>query len=55
MQRPLLLVEDSDPDSEALLRVARKLPLSAPVVRSTTSSSGGRTRRLPSRCWCCWT
>lgn len=31
--RPLLLVEDSDPDAEALLRVARKLPLSAPVVR----------------------
>lgn len=32
-ERPLLLVEDSDPDAEALLRVARKLPLSAPVVR----------------------
>lgn len=31
--RPLLLVEDSDPDAEALMRVARKLPLSAPVVR----------------------
>lgn len=30
---PLLLVEDSDPDAEALMRVARKLPLSAPVVR----------------------
>jgi CheY-like chemotaxis protein len=33
MQRPLLLVEDTDSDAEALLRVARKLPLSAPVVR----------------------
>jgi CheY-like chemotaxis protein len=33
MQRPLLLVEDSDPDAEALLRAARKMPLSAPVVR----------------------
>lgn len=32
-KRPLLLVEDSDPDAEALLRMARKLPLSAPVVR----------------------
>ncbi|WP_257455033.1 response regulator [Archangium lipolyticum] len=32
-QRPLLLVEDSDPDAEALLRVARRMPLSAPVVR----------------------
>jgi len=32
-ERPLLLVEDSDPDAEAMLRVARKLPLSAPVVR----------------------
>lgn len=32
MERPLLLVEDSDPDAEALLRVARKLPLSVPVV-----------------------
>lgn len=31
--QPLLLVEDSDSDAEALLRVARKLPLSAPVVR----------------------
>lgn len=31
--RPLLLVEDSDSDAEALMRVARKLPLSAPVVR----------------------
>ncbi|OJT21847.1 hypothetical protein BO221_24060 [Archangium sp. Cb G35] len=33
MERPLLLVEDSDPDAEALVRVARKLPLSVPVVR----------------------
>ncbi|QRO02939.1 response regulator [Archangium violaceum] len=32
-QRPLLLVEDSDPDAEALLRVARRMPLFAPVVR----------------------
>ena len=32
-ERPLLLVEDSDPDAEALLRVARRMPLSAPVVR----------------------
>ncbi len=31
--RPLLLVEDSDSDAKALLRVARQLPLSAPVVR----------------------
>ncbi|HEY0095184.1 MAG TPA: response regulator, partial [Archangium sp.] len=33
MQRPLLLVEDSDADAEALLRVARRMPLSAPVAR----------------------
>jgi CheY-like chemotaxis protein len=32
-ERTLLLVEDSDPDAEALLRVARKLPLSVRVVR----------------------
>lgn len=32
-ERPLLLVEDSDPDAEALQRVARLLPLSPPVVR----------------------
>ncbi|RKG88879.1 response regulator [Corallococcus terminator] len=30
---PLLLVEDSDPDAEALLRIARRLPLPVPVVR----------------------
>ncbi|RKH33849.1 response regulator [Corallococcus llansteffanensis] len=30
---PLLLVEDSDPDAEALERIARRLPLPAPVVR----------------------
>lgn len=39
MERPLLLVEDSDPDAEALLRVARKLPLSAPVVRVADGES----------------
>jgi len=32
-KRPLLLVEDSDPDAEALQRLARRLPLSWPVVR----------------------
>ncbi|WP_309890080.1 hypothetical protein [Archangium sp.] len=32
-ERTLLLVEESDPDAEALLRVARKLPLSVRVVR----------------------
>jgi CheY-like chemotaxis protein len=31
--RPVLLVEDSDPDAEALQRLARKLPLSWPIVR----------------------
>ncbi|RYZ38748.1 MAG: response regulator [Myxococcaceae bacterium] len=30
---PLLLVEDSDPDAEALQRIARRLPLPVPVVR----------------------
>lgn len=30
---PLLLVEDTDADAEALLRVARRLPLRRPVVR----------------------
>ena len=35
LRRPLLLVEDSDPDAEALQRMARKLPLSWPVVRVT--------------------
>ena len=30
---PLLLVEDADADAEALLRVARRLPLRRPVVR----------------------
>jgi two-component system, chemotaxis family, response regulator Rcp1 len=30
---PLLLVEDSDPDAEALIRIARRLPLPAPVIR----------------------
>ena len=39
MQRPLLLVEDTDSDAEALLRVARKLPLSAPVVRMRDGES----------------
>ncbi|REG32861.1 response regulator receiver domain-containing protein [Archangium gephyra] len=39
MERPLLLVEDSDPDAEALLRIARKLPLSAPVVRVADGES----------------
>lgn len=32
-KRPLLLVEDSDPDAEAMQRLARRLPLSWPVVR----------------------
>ncbi|ATB30979.1 response regulator [Melittangium boletus] len=32
-KRPMLLVEDSDPDAEALQRLARRLPLSWPVVR----------------------
>jgi CheY-like chemotaxis protein len=32
-ERTLLLVEDSDPDAEALLRLARKLPLSVSVAR----------------------
>jgi CheY-like chemotaxis protein len=39
MERPLLLVEDSDPDAEALMRVARRLPLSAPVVRMVDGES----------------
>ena len=30
---PLLLVEDSDPDAEALMRIAKRLPLPVPVVR----------------------
>ncbi|CAM3152024.1 response regulator [Corallococcus sp. ZKHCc1 1396] len=30
---PLLLVEDSDPDAEALERIARRMPLPVPVVR----------------------
>jgi two-component system, chemotaxis family, response regulator Rcp1 len=30
---PMLLVEDSDPDAEALMRIARRLPLPVPVVR----------------------
>jgi two-component system, chemotaxis family, response regulator Rcp1 len=30
---PMLLVEDSDPDAEALIRIARRLPLPVPVVR----------------------
>ena len=37
--QPLLLVEDSDPDAEALQRLARKLPLSWPVVRVTDGES----------------
>ncbi|MET0403842.1 MAG: response regulator [Cystobacter sp.] len=39
VKRPLLLVEDSDPDAEALQRLARKLPLSWPVVRVTDGES----------------
>ncbi|WP_404365454.1 response regulator [Corallococcus coralloides] len=31
--KPLLLVEDSDPDAEALMRIAKRLPLPVPVVR----------------------
>jgi two-component system, chemotaxis family, response regulator Rcp1 len=38
-KRPLLLVEDSDPDAEALQRLARRLPLSWPVVRVTDGES----------------
>ncbi|WP_338265380.1 response regulator [Corallococcus caeni] len=30
---PLLLVEDSDPDAEALMRIAKRMPLPVPVVR----------------------
>jgi chemotaxis family two-component system response regulator Rcp1 len=32
-RRPLLLVEDSDADAVALERIARRLPLSLPLVR----------------------
>ncbi|OJH37232.1 response regulator [Cystobacter ferrugineus] len=32
-KRPVLLVEDSDPDAEALQRLARKVSLSWPIVR----------------------
>jgi CheY-like chemotaxis protein len=39
MERPLLLVEDTDSDAEALLRIARRLPLSAPVVRVADGES----------------
>ena len=39
LRQPLLLVEDSDPDAEALQRLARKLPLSWPVVRVTDGES----------------
>ncbi|RKH07808.1 response regulator [Corallococcus sp. CA053C] len=37
MSVPLLLVEDSDPDAEALERIARRLPL--PVVRVSDGES----------------
>ena len=39
MSAPLLLVEDSDPDAEALERIARRLPLPVPVVRVSDGES----------------
>ncbi|HEX8536697.1 MAG TPA: response regulator, partial [Cystobacter sp.] len=39
VKRPLLLVEDSDPDAEALQRLARKLSLSWPITRVADGES----------------
>lgn len=39
MARPLLLVEDSDSDAEALFRLSRQLPLSPPIIRVHSGES----------------
>ncbi len=39
LKRPVLLVEDSDSDAEALQRLARKLSLSCPIIRVADGES----------------